>query len=555
MFVKERYLTALISVIIVFGCLLFAMSEALSVEYQLYDSPFPSENYDGPATNCPPYGGLIEPSFAKAIEKPGLYPWAFVFVSREPDELYVVGGMGKIPTYIAKVNPLTLDLIKKTPLNLGTADYWAPSVVVHANGYIYVVAQNICYKLTPDINIVNYYILPITDGIYNSLKVFSDGNLICKGIGSTYSSVTLLDQNLNPIIPELILPEKSGGRISVHIHNDKEYVYFTGETTLIRYEYISGAMPQLKRDYRWFYRYRLASSKLQTPGGVASFIDNNTYFTDNAQPQPKDFGPIHLFRVNLDNSRDAQRFTPFGLPRGYSFNKHLVDPVNGVIVVSDETNGKMGGYRYLGNNQLQELWVKDYKSATVCSASSSTKQLYANDFKDGYDNIVILNIETGEELKRIVTSSTIMSHGGITFGWNDDVFWISGNTSVRIYNDSQQTQVFHAPKPALSSQGHSALRKVSMLYPNFPNPFNPDTWISYSLATDAFVSLDIYNLQGIRIRHIELGYKSAGSYISKEKAAHWDGRNELGEEVPSGIYFYSIQAGEFKATRRMIILK
>jgi hypothetical protein len=232
--------------------------------------------------------------------------------------------------------------------------------------------------------------------------------------------------------------------------------------------------------------------------------------------------------------------------RGYHFNKHLVDAVHGIIVVGDTTNSKIGGYRYLGGNQFQELWVKNYESGIVCSSSSSTKQLYVSDFKDGRDNIVILNIETGEELKRIVTSSTSTSLAGVTLGWNDDVFWVSGGCSVRMYNDSQQTQVLQAPKPALS---------VSMLYPNFPNPFNPDTWISYSLAADAFVSLDIYNLQGIRIRHIELGYKSAGLYISKEEAAHWDGRNELGEEVPSGIYFYSIQAGEFKATRRMIVLK
>ncbi|MBM3240058.1 hypothetical protein FJZ31_27550 [Candidatus Poribacteria bacterium] len=553
MFVKERYLTVLISFIIVCGCFLFVISEALSVEYQLYDSPFPSENYDGPATNCSPYDGLIEPNLAQAIEK-DLYPAAFCFVSRKPDELYVIGGMGVIPTYIAKVNPLTLDRIKETPLNLGTAGYWPPSVVVHANGYIYVTAQNICYKLTPDINIVSYYILPIIDGKYNSMKAFSDGNLICKGLGSTYSSVTLLDQNLNSIIHEFVLPEKSYGRLSVHIHNNKEYVYITGDTTLIRYEYI-GEAPWLKKDNGWSYKYRLASSRLQTGGGVALFIDNNAYFADNANSNPKPLGPIHLLRVNLDDSRDAQRFTPFGLPKGYHFNKHLVDPVHGIIVIGDTTNGKIGGYRYLGNNQFQELWVKNYVSGIVCSSSSSTKQLYVNDFKDGRDNIVILDIETGEELKRIVTSSTVMSLAGVTLGWNDDVFWVSGYCSVRMYNDLQQTQEFHAPKPALSSQGNSAPRKVSMLYPNFPNPFNPDTWIAYSLSTNAFVSFDIYNLQGIRIRHIELGYKSAGSYISKDGAAHWDGRNEFGEEVPGGIYFYSIQAGEFKATRRMIVLK
>jgi hypothetical protein len=541
--------TALISVIIVFVCLLFATLEVLSVEYQLYDSPFPSENYNGPATNCSPYDGLLEPNLAETIEKQGLYPAAFCFVSREPDELYVIAGMGPIPNYIAKVNPLTLDLIKKTELNLGTADYWPPSIVIHANGYIYVTAQNICYKLTPDIDIVSYYILPIIDGKYNSMKAFSDGNLICKGLGSTYSSVTLLDQNLKPIIPELVLPEKSYGRLAVHIRNNKEYLYVTCDTILLRYQYIPGAMPRLEKDKGWSYKYRRASSRLQTGGGVASFIDDNAYFVDNASSNPKPLGPIHLMRVNLDDSRDAQRFMPFGrLRRGYRFNKHLTDPINGIIVVGDTTNSKMAGYRYLGNNEFEELWLKDYESGIVCSSSSSTKQLYVTDLKDGYDNIVILDIETGEELNRIVTSSTYISLAGVTFGWNNDVFCVCGNSSVRLHNDTlkQQIQAFHAPKSAPS---------VSTLHPNFPNPFNPDTWIPYSLTTNDFVSLDIYNPQGRRIRHIELGYKTAGAYISKGKAAHWDGRNELGEEVPSGIYFYSIRAGEFKATRRMIILK
>ena len=91
-------------------------------------------------------------------------------------------------------------------------------------------------------------------------------------------------------------------------------------------------------------------------------------------------------------------------------------------------------------------------------------------------------------------------------------------------------------------------RFVDQLSQNFPNPFNPDTWIPYQLASDVDVTLRIYDAQGRRIYFRELGYRKAGSHT-----AYWDGRNAAGEPVASGIYFYTLQAGDFQATRKMII--
>jgi hypothetical protein len=90
---------------------------------------------------------------------------------------------------------------------------------------------------------------------------------------------------------------------------------------------------------------------------------------------------------------------------------------------------------------------------------------------------------------------------------------------------------------------------------NYPNPFNPETWIPYHLANDAKVSIRIYNLSGQLIRIFELGNKPAGYYTTKDKSAYWNGQNEAGEFVSSGIYFYTIKAGNFIATRKMILLK
>ncbi|MBC8234025.1 T9SS type A sorting domain-containing protein [bacterium] len=93
------------------------------------------------------------------------------------------------------------------------------------------------------------------------------------------------------------------------------------------------------------------------------------------------------------------------------------------------------------------------------------------------------------------------------------------------------------------------------LYPNYPEPFNPETWIPYRLATDEPVTISIYNQNGQLVRTLHLGEKKAGVYVTKDKAAYWDGRDSLGQKVASGIYFYTLQAGNFTATRKMTIMK
>ena len=93
------------------------------------------------------------------------------------------------------------------------------------------------------------------------------------------------------------------------------------------------------------------------------------------------------------------------------------------------------------------------------------------------------------------------------------------------------------------------------LLANYPNPFNPETWIPYQLATPAEVTVTIYAATGAVVRTLALGHRRAGDYASRPRAAYWDGRNALGERVASGVYFYTLQAGDFAATRKMLILK
>jgi len=99
------------------------------------------------------------------------------------------------------------------------------------------------------------------------------------------------------------------------------------------------------------------------------------------------------------------------------------------------------------------------------------------------------------------------------------------------------------------------ISKKFRLLQNFPNPFNPETWMPYELATNAVVTINIYNARGQLVHQLELNKQKAGSYIDKTKAAYWDGKDRFGRTVSSGLYFYIMKAGDFQAVRRMVILK
>ena len=109
----------------------------------------------------------------------------------------------------------------------------------------------------------------------------------------------------------------------------------------------------------------------------------------------------------------------------------------------------------------------------------------------------------------------------------------------------------------LSSLWHdlSQVPEETVLLPNYPNPFNPETWIPYQLATSAEVKVAIHANDGRLVRMLTLGYQSAGVYQSKGRAAYWNGRNIQGELVASGVYFYTLVAGDFTATRKFLIRK
>lgn len=115
---------------------------------------------------------------------------------------------------------------------------------------------------------------------------------------------------------------------------------------------------------------------------------------------------------------------------------------------------------------------------------------------------------------------------------------------------------------AVSRRGVAVLEQLlaaltpeeTVLLANYPNPFNPETWIPYQLAQDADVQISIYDINGALVRQLDLGYQQSGYYTNRSRAAYWDGRNEFGERVAAGIYFHQLQADSMSLLRKMVIL-
>ena len=182
-------------------------------------------------------------------------------------------------------------------------------------------------------------------------------------------------------------------------------------------------------------------------------------------------------------------------------------------------------------------------------------------------NVTVCNLNTGQK-STVVTGMTagrgryVVTLADFTGGIAahlDDTFLISVEASQRRFtNDSVKLKITRADIRSANVTFDFILEKKpvkTVLLQNYPNPFNPETWIPYQLAQDSEVTISIYDGKGQFVRFINLGAKFAGVYFTKNRAVYWDGRNGYGEKVASGLYFYQLKAGDFSATRKMVILK
>ena len=223
---------------------------------------------------------------------------------------------------------------------------------------------------------------------------------------------------------------------------------------------------------------------------------------------------------------------------------------------------------------VTDAWDRDgcdhYVIANACiiHRESDTIDNSTDVNDDGFVNIidlVLVAVRYGETIEGDTIPNPDVNRDGIV-DLNDIVLVTENMASVgsapTLLRKMDWQQAYTHLPDAVVDKAIAVLEQVFNVAPakttllaNYPNPFNPETWIPYKLETPAEVCITIYATDGTVLRKIDLGYQVAGIYQNRSRAAYWDGRNTQGEPVASGVYVYTLKAGDFTATRKMFILK
>ncbi|MCH8291225.1 VCBS repeat-containing protein [Candidatus Poribacteria bacterium] len=182
--------------------------------------------------------------------------------------------------------------------------------------------------------------------------------------------------------------------------------------------------------------------------------------------------------------------------------------------------------------------------------------------------VVVKNLRTGEVVSDVTGALGAAGAYTITFAnlAGKSVVEVGDAIEISVFDEAGTAMMtpitsqltagdLRINRHTLDSLWVAPIPKKFALFNNYPNPFNPETWIPYQLPERTEVSIGIYAPSGRLIRNLELGEQPAGTYLSRAKAAYWEGNNSLGETVTSGVYFYVLKAGSFSATKKMVILK
>ena len=254
------------------------------------------------------------------------------------------------------------------------------------------------------------------------------------------------------------------------------------------------------------------------------------YDSENA----KDVGAAYVFVLEGNSWKLQAKLRPKDGGKGQNFGAGVTATGNIVIV------GAPGYDRPERGSGAAYSFVRE--DGTWTQTAQVTPEHGARDLNYGYA------VSMSENTVAISShSKPFLVHDG----------WPNGDGhAAYVYNT---IEAFDTPPFAIEPFGRSLTTfgqiKHTALHQNFPNPFNPETWIPYQLAAGARVMLRIHNMRGQLIREVDLGQQQAGSHLTRETGVYWDGKNQIGESVSSGLYFYTLHAGTYQATREMLILK
>ena len=338
---------------------------------------------------------------------------------------------------VARIDPFTMEK-QVLLLEVGSTVNYTGGMLIHANGYIYALAQSVLYKIDPDsMSIVAHQELPLVGAgseqfftVYNGMQVIASGELVLKGFDLISNSVEgwllLVDpgnlefkvvQQAQVSSPRLTIDQRSDGTAYLYLLNGQDSTrYLITETAFVL-------------DKSWTAAYRTPGS---TQASSPVFFGDRIVFSDNTSPVAET--AIKLFSQPVaDPPNPLKPWKAFReIKPGINFFMIGGDPfVTGLIVVFDPINGYVAVHRNSGTDGLEPVWERSYKMSASPAIVPDRDFLYIDDYKEGHDHLVVLRLTTGEELARVALVAQEPTVGCIFVGMNQDVYILNTETEGR----------------------------------------------------------------------------------------------------------------------------
>jgi hypothetical protein len=371
---------------------------------------------------------------------------ATMVVLRDPDELFALrhtAGPSAV-SWVEQLDPTSLATIARSP-DLAGGPVWPGGLAAHANGSLHVVFGNQAHRLSPDLTVISSCELP-RDKPYNSFIVLPDGHLVTKDFGGLqpgadraahlYEPVELvaLEPQTLRIVAACSLPEASIARLSA----DGDTIYVVGTTSLHRVRW-NGASFDIDRDFAP--RYRTIDG--QTYGWDAVLALGSAWFLDNGEGSERYAGtfrgqgmsqaPLHLVRIDL--ATGAVSLTEIcGRPNGVVANPPVVDDQRRIVVGYDSGNGVLAAFDIAHDGTTTLRWQRNQNHACHPLLFADTGELVTNDHdaERMADDIVVLDVETGDEGVRVDARSAVQSVLFPAAGFGRDFYYCSFAAITRV---------------------------------------------------------------------------------------------------------------------------
>lgn len=337
---------------------------------------------------------------------------------------------------VERIDPVTLRPLARS-VRLKGGPMWPGGMAVHRNGRLVVVYGRHAHLLDRHCQRIQTQVLPVAQA-YNSFVVLDNGLIVTKNLSDqTPAHLTVLEPDrLEPVGPTVVGPEPSIARLSA----DGNTVYVVGVHSIFRYHW-SDATQSLVRDEAWRCDYR--SGTAQTWAWDVVLDGQDAWFMDNGQHRyvrsmlraGVSRSPNRLIRVSLADATDHHAVEVSGLPGGSITNPPLVDTSRRIVVAYDSANAVMRAWRIVGPaRQLQPLWTR---SPLGCASHMilypESGELVTNDYRQGREDVVVLDIESGAERGRVCTGGWMQGVVFPSVGWGRDFYWSSMDRLTRVF--------------------------------------------------------------------------------------------------------------------------